>query len=303
MKKLMVLVSLAALFASGTVGAQETTVQLPAGVRVCYEATTAPGADPNPNAHPQCNGVDPVARARIADQAKELAILRQRVARVEATASTAKKEADRANEGVSHLREDVGKVRNDVDGMRGDIDTAVAGNKNLRTLYDGHETRIKRLELQVADHGTRLSSLEAQAPHLTLRTSFVALAGIGADSYAGLGVVPGLSIGVGGPCRFQIEYGVMVAMSSPMWGMQLRPSLAFDLGSNYAFDIGVPTYGVGLTSSADSAVLFSGVELGVSKRIGVFEIGARAMPIGADISKKHTPHYALGGAVVAGFVF
>lgn len=300
-KNLAVLIVALIAGVAGAASAQTTTTELPPGATVCFRAATAPAAAPA-SSLPECQGVDSVARAQIERLARQLADLRGLHSQTAATANAAAAEAERANAGVDQLREELRDTNDRVTSTQ----VVVAGQGVVQAAtteaVKDHDARLGQAEGDIDGLTARVSKLEASRPRLTLRSGFVALAGIGGgDSYSGVVLAPGLSLGIAKDWRLGIELGALVAPTAPNWGTMLRPNLSWTVSDGLSLEAAYATYGVGLNTEGDSGVLFSGLELGVSGSIGKrFAINAALMPAGLDYSSSaHAPKYTLGGNVAA----
>jgi len=275
--------------------------RLPDGARLCFDAVSKPGGDPNPAAHPKCAGVDDGTRARIAAQARQIADLRRRMGAVEQTASDAAAEAAEANAAAEVLAARVADVEVTAAGLQ-------AGQELLASKDAEQDQRLTRLETR-AD-GTdqklgaldgRVTRLERMATQLKLDAGGLLLLAPSGDSYSGFVGMPSLSLGLSQTWRLNLGLGFTATPKAPNWGSALRVALAHDLGGGYSLDIGTSTFGLGLDSRGDSLALFTGLDVGASKSWGPFEIGFRVMPVGANLGQNHPATYALGGTLFAGF--
>lgn len=293
---------------------EKTLVKLPVGAKICFEAVSGAKADPNPAAHPQCNGVDNASLARINTLTASLNRLRGRVVILETkvklaqetadqaqeTADLADRKADAAISGVIKVNTKVDWLGQIVGNRVGELvqnQAALATNMDLVSANDGkQDLAIAELKKDMKETKQDVKDLKASGNKLTLRASWIFLAGLKGDTYAAPAVFPGLSLGLGPKTSLDLELGLTANKSSGKsnWGTAFKGSLAYDLDV-VKVSTGWATYALGVNKSLDAMAMVSGLEIGVSKQLGPISLDLNVMPVGINYAAAHDPRYAIGG--------
>jgi hypothetical protein len=303
MKKITAIVSAALVTAIAFAASAQSTgqVQLPPGYAICRTKALAPAAPPVNNI-PECSMVDGVARSRIVKMQQDLAQVRGQVQRATVTADQAKESAAIANQRAAEL-----------EGRTNDLEINVANVQENAVAQQmdivDHESRIQKLEKHAVTTDGRLDGVEERLsdmddlfPKLTLRGGVAVFKGFGeGDSFAGFPVTLELALPVSPKYSLSFEGGATVSASDTPYGVVGRLGVEYKLSDDLRVGPGLAAYGVGLNSSLDSSVMFTGLDGRLTYRASdSFVLGCSVMPLGVDVAGTHDEKYAIGGYVFGG---